>query len=78
MNIDRFVDDISGHGKGDPQKFEEWVQSLRQQIIASIGLDITFKIQPIIEFTQLLDIDYKIIGGRLNTDVFHKETDANH
>ena len=77
MNMDRFVDDISGQAKGDIKAFEKWVESLRIQMVAQFGLDLTFEIKPITQFTQFLDINYKIVDGKLTTDVFRKATDAN-
>lgn len=76
-NLDRFVDDISGQGKGDIRAFEGWVQNLRMEMVAQFGLDITYDVKPITEFTQFLDINYKVVGGNLTTDVFRKATDAN-
>ena len=78
-NLDRFVDDISGQGmwRGSMSEFEDWVGSLRRQMIASYSLDITYEVRPITEFTQFLDIQYKFEGGRLTTDLFRKPTDAN-
>ena len=58
-------------------EFEDWVGSLRRQMIASYSLDITYEVRPITEFTQFLDIQYKFEGGRLTTDLFRKPTDAN-
>jgi len=78
-NLDRFVDDISGQGmwRGSMIDFEEWVGSLRSKMVDNYGLDITYEVKPITEFTQFLDIQYKFVGGRLTTDLFRKPTDAN-
>ena len=78
-NLDRFVDDISGQGmwRGSMIGFEEWVGSLRSKMVDNYGLDITYEVKPITEFTQFLDIQYKFVGGRLTTDLFRKPTDAN-
>ena len=76
-NLDRFVDDISAQGKGCPNKFKEWVESLRSQMISNYGLDITYSIKPITEYTQFLDIQYRFQEGKLTTDLFRKPTDAN-
>ena len=77
-NLDRFVDDISAQGKGCPNKFNEWVESLRSQIISNYGLDITltYSIKPITEYTQFLDIQYRFQEGKLTPDLFRKATDA--
>ena len=73
-NLDRFVDDISGQGmwRGSEDEFRRWVESVRNQMITKYGLDITYEVQPITEFTQFLDIQYKFEGGRLTTDLFKK------
>ena len=78
-NLDRFVDDISGQGmwRGSMIDFESWVTLLRNKMIENYGLDITYEVKPITEFTQFLDIQYKFVGGRLTTDLFRKPTDAN-
>ena len=78
-NLDRFVDDISGQGmwRGSMIDFEEWVGSLRSKMVDNYGLDITYEVKPITEFTQFVDIQYKFVGGRLTTDLFRKPTDAN-
>ena len=76
-NLDRFVDDISAQGKGCPNKFKEWVESLPSQMISKYGLDITCSIKPITEYTRLLDIQYRFQEGKLTTDLFRKATDAN-
>ena len=79
QNLDRFVDDISGQGmwQGSIERFTEWVVSLRDRMVTSYGLDITYEVRPITEFTQFLDIQYKFVGGVLTTDLFRKPTDAN-
>lgn len=76
-NLDRFVDDISGQGKGSIRKFTEWVELLRTQMVSTYGLDITFDVKPITEPTQFLDIQYWFESGKLTTDLFRKPTDAN-
>ena len=55
-NLDRFVDDISGQGKGCMKTFTSWIESIRSQMIATYGLDITYEVKPIMDFTQFLDI----------------------
>ena len=77
VNLDRFVDDISGQGRGCADKFREWVESIRLSMVTSYGLDITYDVKPITEFTQFLDIQYRFQGGQLTTDLFRKATDAN-
>ena len=66
-NLDHFIDDNSGQGmwRGAGDQFRLWVESVRYQIITNYGLDITYEVQPITEFIQLLDIQYKFHGGRL-------------
>lgn len=76
-NIDRFVDDISGQGKGSITKFTEWVELLRTQMVSTYGLDITYDVKPITQPTQFLDIQYQFEAGKLTTDLFRKPTDAN-
>ena len=76
-NLDRFVDDISGQGKGCMKTFTSWIESIRSQMIATYGLDITYEVKPIMDFTQFLDIQYRFEGNKLITDLFRKPTDAN-
>ena len=74
-NLDRFVDDISGRGKGCMKT--SWIESIRSQMIATYGLDITYEVKHIMNFTQFLDIQYRFEGNKLITDLFRKPTDAN-
>lgn len=76
-NVDRFVDDISGQGEGSCEMFEAWIKTMRDEMVVRYGLDITFEVKPITQFTQFLDILYRFEGGRLTTDLFRKPTDAN-
>ena len=46
-------------------------------MISNYGLDITYSIKPITEYTQFLDIQYHFQEGKLTTDLFRKATDAN-
>ena len=46
-------------------------------MVSDYGLDITYNIKPITEYTQFLDIQYRFKEGKLRTDFFRKPTDAN-
>ena len=63
LNIDRFVDDISGRGSGDRGVFENWVKTLRDKMVSLFNLDITYEVKSITHFTQFLDINYKFEKG---------------
>ena len=76
-NLDRFVDDISGQGKGCMKTFTSWIESIRSKMIATYGLDITYEVKPIMDFTQFLDIQYRFEGNKVITDLFRKPMDAN-
>ena len=73
-NLDRFVDDISGQGmwRGSMIDFESWVTLLRNKMIENYGLDITYEVKPITEFTQFLDIQYKFVGGETHNGSVQK------
>ena len=71
-NLDHFVDDISGQGKGCMKTFTSWIESIRSQMIATYGLDITYEVKPIMDLTQFLDIQYRLEGNKLITDLFRK------
>ena len=73
----RFVDDGTGLWNGVQDSFSVWFQKLRKTSVAVYGLDFTFTMNPVIEYTQFLDIHYKFVDGNLTTDLYRKETDAN-
>ena len=68
---------VEGMWRGSEDEFRRWVESVRNLMITNYGLDKTYEVQPITEFTQFHDIQYKFEGGRLTTDLFRKPTDAN-
>ena len=76
-NLEQFVDDISGQGKGCMKTFTSWIESIRSQMIATYGLDIFYEAKSIMDFTQFLDIQYRFEGNKLITDLFRKPTDVN-
>ena len=47
-------------------------------MVTTYGLDITYEVNPITEFTQFLDIQYKFEMDKLTIELFRKPTDANH
>ena len=73
----RFVDDGSGIWNGTEQSFLIWFENFRLTSVAEYGLDFTFTLNPVTQFTQFLDIQYRFIDGKLTTDIYKKETDAN-
>jgi hypothetical protein len=73
----RFVDDGTGLWGGDHDSFLCWFQKLRQSSVAVYGLDFTYSLNPVTENTQFLDIQYSFEDGKLTTDLYKKETDAN-
>ena len=73
----RFVDDGSGIWNGTRDVFLNWFQELRRTSVAIYGLDFTFSLNPVDQYTQFLDIQYKFVNGKLTTDLYKKETDAN-
>ena len=76
-NHDRFVDDMSSQCSAPREVIEKWVKDVRDEMVARFGLDITYEIKDITEFTQFLDIVYKVKDGSLTTDLYRKKTDAN-
>lgn len=76
-NHDRFVDDMSSQCSAPREVIETWVKGFREKMMARFGLDITYEIKDITEYTQFLDIVYKVEGGSLTTDLYRKKTDAN-
>ena len=46
-------------------------------MVSAYGLDITYNIKLITEYTQFLVIQYRFQEGKLTTDLFRKPTDAN-
>ena len=47
LNIERFVDDISGQGNSDRGAFENWVKTLRDKMVSLLNLDITYEVKSI-------------------------------
>ena len=73
----RFVDDGLGFFDGTSECFHTWFNSIREKSVELYGLDLTVVVNPVTVFTQFLDINLKFIDGKLTTDIFRKETDAN-
>ena len=72
-----FVDDITGIWDGTKADFMSWFEKFRLASVAQFGLDFTCVVNSINDFSQFLDIQYKIVDGVLVTDLFKKPTDAN-
>ena len=73
----RFVDDGLGFFTGSIESFNSWFSQIRCKSVELYGLDLTMTVNPVTSFTQFLDIRFKFLNGRLTTDIFRKETDAN-
>ena len=77
-NLDRFVDDITSCvSSASRETIQEWVLQLREDMVTKFGLDITYEIKNITEYTQFLDFQYKVVNKKLITDLYRKKTDAN-
>ena len=73
----RFVDDGLGIFDGDLSLFYSWFNDIRSKSVQQYGLDLTVIVNPVATFTQFLDIKFMFVGGKLTTDIFKKDTDAN-
>ena len=73
----RFVDDGLGFYDGDIDNFDIWFEQVRLKSVDQYGLDLTVTVNPVSTFTQFLDIQFKYTDGKLTTDIYRKETDAN-
>ena len=73
----RFVDDGLGIFDGDVDSFYSWFDDIRSKSVDQYDLDLTVIVNPVANFTQFLDINFNFVGGKLTTDIFRKDTDAN-
>ena len=73
----RFVDDGLGFYDGDIDSFYIWFEDVRVKSVDLYGLDLTVTVNPVTTFSQFLDIQFKLTNGKLTTDIYRKETDAN-
>ena len=77
LSLLRFVDDGLGFYDGTMDCFNVWFASVREISVNMYGLDLTVVVNPVSSCTQFLDIKFKFVDGKLTTNIFRKETDAN-
>ena len=77
INVMRFIDDVTGQAHGPTEALLSMLESLRQEMIRTFSLDITFEAHSVRQPTQFLDFLYVFKASGLETDLYRKPTDAN-
>ena len=65
-----------GGWSGEPIQFFRWFCHIYKLLKDNYNLKLTFNVRYCNNFLEFLDVNYRFVNNILNTDVYHKDTDA--